>query len=117
MASLPRIAGQFPVGRAVVTLLPGPDRKRAARPYQYRLRYRQDGAEATGCVMLWDVTGGRTTYQLALERGADGGLRLHCTCADAVYRADDEGRFCKHARGLLQLGEPAYPPPRCRDSA
>jgi hypothetical protein len=43
-------------------------------------------------------------YQLALERDDQGNLRLHCTCADAVFRAEAEGRFCKHARGLVEVG-------------
>ena len=36
----------------------------------------------------------------------EGDLHLHCTCADAVFRAEPEGRFCKHLRGLLDLGRP-----------
>jgi hypothetical protein len=39
-----------------------------------------------------------------LERDEAGNLRLHCTCADAVFRAEEDGRFCKHVRGLLQIG-------------
>ncbi len=86
------------------TLLPGPDRKREARPYGYRLTYRNPDAEGVGCVMLWEVSGGRLGYQIALERDEAGGLRLHCSCADAIFRCEAEGRTCKHVRGLLDLG-------------
>jgi hypothetical protein len=54
--------------------------------------------------MTWEVTGGRMPYQIALERGETGTLGIHCTCADAVFRAEDEGRFCKHVHGLLRIG-------------
>jgi hypothetical protein len=85
-------------------LLPGSDRKRRARFYSYRLTYRNSDTEAVGCVLLWQVTGGRQHYQVALERAADGALQLHCSCADAVFRCEAEGRLCKHARGLLEMG-------------
>ena len=86
------------------TLLPGPDRKRQARPYGYRLSYRNPDRDAAGCVMLWEVSGGRLCYQVALERDEAGALRLHCSCADAIYRGETEGRLCKHVRGLLDIG-------------
>ena len=86
------------------TLLPGPDRKRLVRPYGYRLTYRNPDAEAVGCVMVWEVSGGRLGYQVALERDESGGLRLHCSCADAVFRCESEGRRCKHVLGLLDIG-------------
>jgi hypothetical protein len=66
--------------------------------------------------MLWHVSGGRLQYQIALERTESGNLHFHCTCADAVYRGENEGRFCKHIRGLLQLDRmPDEPPgpPQC----
>jgi hypothetical protein len=91
------------------TLLPGPDRKRPTHSYGYRLTFRTAEADASGCVMLWEVSGGRLDYQIALERDDGGGLRLHCSCADAVYRCESEGRHCKHIRGLVQIG--------CRDTA
>jgi hypothetical protein len=98
------------------TVLPGPDRKRSARPYGYRLTYRNPGGGA-GCVMLWEVAGGRLGYQIALERDEAGNLRLHCSCADAIFRAEAEGRFCKHVRGLLEIGgrgaDAAGPLPPC----
>jgi hypothetical protein len=86
------------------TLLPGPDRKRVVHRYGYRLTYRNHDAEAAGCVLLWEVRGGRQPYQVALERDEQGVLRLHCSCADAIYRCESEGRLCKHARGLLEIG-------------
>jgi hypothetical protein len=58
---------------------------------------------AIGCALLWEVIGGRMPYQIALEREEDGALRLHCTCADAIYRAEDQGRFCKHIEGLQEI--------------
>jgi hypothetical protein len=86
----------------VFTVLPGPDRKRSFTAYGYRLTYR--GPETDACVMLWEVSGGRLSYQIALERDERGDYHLHCTCADAIYRAEAEGRYCKHVQGLLALG-------------
>ena len=88
----------------VVTTLPGPTRKRKPSPYLYRLTYRNPEPAVPGCTLLWDVLGGRTTYQVALERETTGDLRWHCTCADAVYRGEDAPHVCKHVRGLLELG-------------
>jgi hypothetical protein len=85
-------------------LLPGPDRKRVARPYGYRLTYRNPEPDAAGCALMWEVSGGRLHYQIALERDDAGELRLHCSCADAIFRCEAEGRLCKHVRGLLQIG-------------
>jgi hypothetical protein len=87
----------------VFTVLPGPDRKRSRSPYGYRVTYRSPDPTRPGCVLIWKVSGGRMPYQLALERDEKGNLRLHCTCADAVFRAEAEGRFCKHARGLVEV--------------
>jgi hypothetical protein len=84
--------------------LPGPDRKRAEVNYLYRLTYHNPDPNAVGCVLTWEVTGGRSPYQIAVERQEAGALRLHCTCADAVFRGELEGRFCKHVRGFLQTG-------------
>ncbi len=92
------------------TLLPGPGRKRTANLYGYRLTYRNPDPEAVGCVCLWEVSGGRLPYQLALERVAPGVLRLQCTCADAVFRGESTGRLCKHVRGLMQFGTPGPEP-------
>jgi hypothetical protein len=100
---LPAGPRTFPVW---LTLLPGSDRKRSQAIYCYRLTYQNPLAGVSGCVMLWDVSGGRLPYQIALERDEAGNLRLHCTCADAAFRAEAEGRFCKHVHGLLQCGRP-----------
>jgi hypothetical protein len=98
------------------TLLPGPTRKRTWSPYRYRLTYRNPQREAIGCALLWEVLGGRMTYQIVLERSPRGELRWHCTCADAVYRGENAPHVCKHVRGLQALGRPqpapqAPPPP------
>lgn len=95
----------FPV---LLTVLPGPDRKRSETLYTYRLTYRNPDTAAAGCAFIWEVSGGRSGYQIALERDPAGNLRLHCTCADAVFRAEEQGRFCKHVHGLLQLGQQAH---------
>jgi hypothetical protein len=88
-------------------LLPDPDRRRSPCRYVYRLTYRNPELAAVGCVQTWDVSGGRLGYQVALERDEQGNLRLHCTCADAVFRAEGEDRFCKHIHGLLGLESPS----------
>jgi len=44
------------------------------------------------------------SYQIALERDEAGDNHLHCTCADAIYRAEDQGRWCKHVQGLFAIG-------------
>jgi hypothetical protein len=92
----------------VYTSLPGPTRKRARSAYCFRLTYRSAEPSGSGCALLWEVEGGRLPYQIALEREDGGGLRYHCTCADAVYRGEADARHvCKHVRGLLTLGRPA----------
>ncbi len=88
---------------ALLTVLPGPDRKRSRTPYSYCLAYRNPEPDAVGCVTMWEVQGGRLSYQIAVERREAGELRVHCTCADAVYRAENEGRFCKHVTGFLRV--------------
>ena len=95
----------------VSAVLPGPTRKRLPRWYSYRLRYRNPDAGAPGCVMVWEVLGGREAYQIALERDRRGRLRTHCTCADAIYRGEEKADpQCKHVRGLLALGQPEPEP-------
>ena len=95
----------------LVTSLPGPSRKRTPSPYRYLLTYRSPEPGAPGCALLWDVHGGRLTYQVALERESSGGLRWHCTCADAVYRGDSSRHACKHVRGLQSIDrQPASTP-------
>ena len=79
--------------------LPGPDRKRTLAEYRFRLTYRNPAADEEGCVMVWEVSGGRMPYQIAAER-VGSRVRWHCSCADAVYREDEPGHRCKHVRGL-----------------
>ena len=100
-----------PTPAVYLALLPGPDRKRSRSVYHYRLAYRSTYPEQAGCVALWDVVGGRMAYQVALERDGVGGHFWHCTCADAVYRAEEQGRVCKHVQGLLEFAT-ALPRPR-----
>ena len=85
------------------TVLPGPDRKKSETGYRYQLIY-HNPEEAPGCRSIWQVTGGRLIYQVVLERTSKNTLQLHCSCADAIFRAEEEGRFCKHIRGLLRFG-------------
>ena len=97
---------------ALMLTLPGPDRKRSLALYRYRVTYRNPTPAEPGCVMTWDVTGGRHPYQVALERTAGDRLRWHCSCADAVYRGeDDPAHVCKHVRGLVDT-LPVAPPVR-----
>ena len=86
------------------TVLPGPSRKREPSAYLYHLTWRNQKQSEPGCLMTWNVDGGRLIYQIALERQESGGLRWHCTCADAVYRGEQEGHVCKHVRGLQSVG-------------
>jgi hypothetical protein len=108
-ADSPSTRQVFPV---LTALLPGPSRKRRQAAYCYRLSYRNPLGDASGCVMIWEVSGGRLSYQIALERDEAGSLRVHCTCADAVFRCETEGRFCKHVHGLLQFFRPDSVPAR-----
>lgn len=112
MLSLPDVIGTCPRPSTLVTLLPGPGRRRDTTAYSYRVKYRSPEPHTPGCVLQWEVSGGRAVYQIDLERDEKRNLRLHCTCADAMFRAEDEGRFCKHVHGLLQFSQPAYPCPR-----
>jgi hypothetical protein len=105
MSLIPLESPQSTSPVALVTVLPGPDRKRSARAYSDQLTDRNPDPDASGCVMTWEVEGGRVSYQIALERDAQGTLRVHCTCADAIFRAEPEGRFCKHIHGFLHIGE------------
>jgi len=90
----------------ITLVLPGPDRKRLPLPYHYRMTFRTPSPSEPGCVATWEVYGGREEYQVALERTAGGELLWHCTCADAVYRADDANpHYCKHVSGLKDLFE------------
>ena len=106
-----------PTPALYLTVLPGPDRKRTRSLYYYRIVYRDPRANEPGCVALWEVVGGRTAYQVALERDDAGRHFWHCTCADAVYRAEEQGRVCKHVRGLLAFGLDLPAPLELRRSA
>ena len=107
-----------PTRAVLLTILPGPDRKRSETMYQYRVTYRQPEADADGCLMLWHVSGGRQEYQIALERDDRQRLRWHCTCADAVYRGEKvQHHVCKHVRGLLAITPPLPGQPALRKSA
>jgi hypothetical protein len=84
-------------------VLPGPGRRRMASVYRYRVTYTNPHPGEPGCVMLWEVTGGRFGYQIALELTDTGELHWHCTCADAAYRSENQPHLCKHIRGLQAL--------------
>jgi hypothetical protein len=90
----------------MIAVLPGPDRKRTQSLYRYHLTHRSEGP-GPGCLAQWAVEGGRLSYQVALERDDQGRLHWHCTCADAVYRGEDDAHHvCKHVRGLHEFGLP-----------
>jgi len=87
-------------------IVPGPDRKRLPAPYAYRIAYRNAEAGDGECAMVWEVYGGRLPYQIAAERTTDG-VVYHCSCADAVYRGEDNpGHVCKHVQALLDTFPP-----------
>lgn len=94
----------LPKPLAVTTLvLPGPDRKRTQSIYTFRVVYRNPDPHEPGCVMTWEVGGGREAYQISLERTGGGENVWHCSCADAVYRGEDNPEHvCKHVEGLLE---------------
>jgi len=84
-------------------LLPGPDRKRTPSPYHFRVTYRNPHPSDVGCVVTWEVMGGRDEYQVALERTPDRDLVWHCSCPDAVYHGTyHNAHCCKHVQGLVQ---------------
>ena len=88
----------------ITLVLPGPDRKRTLMPYHYRMTFRNPTPGAPGCAATWELYGGRENYQISLVRTEGGELLWHCTCPDAVYRADDTNpHYCKHVRGLQEL--------------
>ncbi len=87
--------------RPFTATLPGPDRKRKPSAYCFRVTYRNLRPQEPGCVMTWNVAGGRTPYQIALERVNEHEIHWHCTCADAVYRGDRNPFYvCKHVHAL-----------------
>lgn len=83
--------------------VPGSDRRRGMQQYHFRVTYRCEDFYRTGCIITWEVTGGRLPYQAALERTASGNYFWHCTCADAVFRCEPERRHCKHIRALTKM--------------
>jgi hypothetical protein len=90
----------------VTVLLPGPTRKRLPAPYQFNVSYRNPETTEPGCVMTWQVCGGREEYQVALERTEGGELAWHCTCPDSIYQGENHpGYCCKHVQGLQALLE------------
>jgi len=99
---------------ALITLiLPGPDRKRTPAPYHYRMTYRNPEPGEPGCVITWEVLGGREEYQISLERTDGGDLLWHCTCPDAVYHGEYRNAHrCKHVQGLMDVFEPLGTPVR-----
>jgi hypothetical protein len=107
MRATPKHFGTFLAASLFFAPIPGPDRKRTLRPYFYQVTYCSDDPSVVGCAMTWQVLGGRSSYQVALEREWNGRLRWHCTCADAVYRGEDGVHLCKHIKGLLGLGRPS----------
>ena len=97
----------------VTVLLPGPSRKRQPAAYHYRVTYRNPDPHEAGCVMTWEVSGGRESYQIAQERTDAGDTVWHCTCPDAVYRGEaGPNHLCKHVHGLLELFETIGTPVR-----
>ncbi len=97
------------VSNVVYKVLPGPTRKRTEVPYRYRLIFRNGDFSEAGCLLLWDVVGGRMGYQVALERQENGRLSWHCTCADAIYRGSFTNHLCKHIQGVKALGRGPAP--------
>ena len=107
-----KLAQPRPCHGMLIVTLPGPDRRRSLAMYQYRVTYRNPTPGEPGCVMTWEVSGGRLPYQIAVERTAGDDLRWHCSCADAVYRGEDNPEHvCKHVRGLIDT-LPVAPPVR-----
>lgn len=103
-----KLATPAPNRAILIQTLPGSDRKRTLALYQFRVTYRNPDPQEPGCVMTWEVSGGRLPYQVALERRPGGGLRWHCSCADAVYRGElNANHVCKHVEGLKEFLPPA----------
>lgn len=103
----------------VTAILPGPNRQRRPTRYAYCVRYRNPDPRQPGCLITWDVLGGRDDYQIAAEWTLDNRIAWHCTCPDAIFRGSRHpARFCKHIHGLftvLNIGsEPNASPPQRR---
>jgi hypothetical protein len=91
-----------PAQGMLMKILPGADRKRSPCMYCYRITYRNPDMHEPGCMMTWEVVGGRGSYQVALERVGEDKLKWHCTCADAIYRGEQANHTCKHVKGLRE---------------
>lgn len=90
----------------ITTMLPGPDRKRTPSPYHFRVTFRSPTPAEPGCVVTWEVLGGRDEYQISLERTEANDLLWHCTCPDAVYHEDyRNAHHCKHVQGIMGVFE------------
>jgi hypothetical protein len=84
--------------------LPGPDRKRLPKQYHFTITYRNPKVQDSGCVMTWEVQGGRMAYQIALEQTPTGKRQWHCSCADAIFRGEDNPNHqCKHVQALREV--------------
>jgi hypothetical protein len=95
----------------LVAMIPGPSRKRENSIYSYRMVFRNPEPETDGCLALWHVSGGRMTYQVAIERDMQGQILWHCTCADHVFRHElSADHCCKHV-GALRNFMPPMPEP------
>ena len=92
-----------PIRSAIAVTLPGPSRKQDPVEYRFRVTYRGDAIHEPGCLMTWEVQGGRSEYQLALERTEEGETRWHCTCADFEFRGEHPQYRCKHVGGLVDV--------------
>lgn len=81
--------------------LPGSNRKRTPQRYNFRMTYRNPRLTERGCLMTWLVIGGRSDYQIAIERVNEQLIRWHCSCADATYRGHrNPFYYCKHVHAL-----------------
>jgi hypothetical protein len=94
-----------PTRGVIAVSLRGPTRKPESAEYRFRVTYRGTAVREPGCLMTWEVTGGRSPYQLALERTETGDTRWHCTCADFAYRGEHPQYRCKHVGGLVEVLE------------
>ncbi len=107
MNFLPESTTNVPQQAVLVAMLPGPTRNRDEALYQYRVVFRNPEPHTDGCLALWHVSGGRITYQVALQRNIDGQFCWHCTCADHVYRHElDPNHYCKHIHALQEFMPP-----------
>jgi hypothetical protein len=87
---------------AAVLFLNLPGRGKSGRSrYCFRLSRLAENLDAPGCVMLWEVYGGETLYQVAVERTAAGALAWSCTCPAHAYMVEDtDNPPCKHVRAI-----------------